>query len=58
MIELKLLLTEAEAKVLENAMLNYAARLERIRKEDASPAYVHESESLHGVTVKYLAAVA
>lgn len=58
MIELKLLLTEDEAKVLENAMLNYASRLERIRKEDASPAYVHESEHLHQLSSKYLAAVA
>jgi hypothetical protein len=58
MIELKLLLTEDEAKVLENAMLNYATRLDRIIKEDASPAYAHEQANLHQATVKYLAAVA
>jgi hypothetical protein len=58
MIELKLLLTEDEARVLENAMLNYAARLERIQKEDASPAHAHEAQVLAYVSTKYIAAVA
>jgi hypothetical protein len=58
MIELKLLLTQDEAKALEYAMLNYAVRLERLRKEDASPVYEREQADLHQAAMKYLAAVA
>lgn len=58
MIEVTLLLTEAEAKVLENAILNYAVRLQHVRQRDASPAYATETKVLEDVTLKYLAQVA
>lgn len=58
MIELKLLLTEEEAKVLENAMLNYAIRLDKIRKQEDTTALAHEAHTLTSVTEKYLEKVA
>lgn len=58
MIELKLLLTDEEAKVLENAILNYAVRLQHVRAKDPSPCYAVEAKVLEGVTEKYLEQVA
>lgn len=58
MIEVKLLLTEAEQRELEQALATRAVHLQRVREADASQCHADSARALHAVTEKYLAQVA
>lgn len=53
----RMLLTETEQHVIQQAILTHATHLEQLRKKDASPHLQKEQKALESAATKFLEAL-